>query len=74
MKLYLLDWGNGMIGGFYGDSLEQAFNTCKELLAWSIKHCLELHKFKTVEIEFLESHQELNDLRKKRAMDPKPTF
>ena len=50
MKIWILDWKNGMIGGFYDNTLEQCFNTDKELLAWSIRHVMEMHECESVEI------------------------
>lgn len=75
MKIYLLEWEDcDMIGGFYADSLEQCFNTCKSLLSFSLQHTMELKKAKSIEIEYLKSHSELNEMRKKRNMEQKPLF
>jgi len=74
MKLYLLDWDNGMTGGFRGDNFEQAFNTDNKLLGLSIKHFMEMYNFKTIEIEFLESREELNTLRVLNGFETKPTL
>ena len=74
MKLYLLDWDNGMVGGFRGDNFEQVFNTDNALLGWSIRHFMEMYGFKTIEIEFLESREELNDLRVSNGFERKPTL
>ena len=74
MKLYLLDWDNGMTGGFRGDSFEQVFNTDNKLLGWSMKHFMEMYNFKTIEIEFLKSREELNKLRVLNGFKAKPTF
>lgn len=75
MKLYLLDWDSSdMIGGFNGDTLEQCFNTEKKLLSWSIQHFLEMNHVKSCEVEFLASHEELNNLRRSKNLETKPTF
>lgn len=74
MKLYLLDWDNGMTGGFQGNNFEQVFNTNNILLGWSIKHFMEMYNFKTIEIEFLESREELNKLRVLNGFKTKPTL
>ena len=74
MKLHLLDWNNGMTGGFRGDNFEQTFNTDNALLGWSIKHFMEMYGFKTIEIEFLESREELNKLRVVNGFETKPTL
>ena len=74
MKLYLLDWDNGLTGGFRGDNFEQVFNTDNILLGWSIKHFMEMYNFKTIEIEFLESIEELNKLRVSNGFKVKPTL
>lgn len=74
MKIWILDWKNGMIGGFYDNTLEQCFNTDKELLAWSIRHVMEMHECESVEIGFIDSHEELNQMRQKRGFDTKSTF
>jgi hypothetical protein len=74
MKLYLLDWDNGMTGGFRGDNFEQVFNTDNELLGWSIKHFMEMYDFKTIEIGFLESRKELNKLRVSNGFKAKSTL
>ena len=73
MKIYLLEWEDSdMIGGFYGDSLEQCFNTTKSLLSFSLQHTMELKKAKSIEIEYIKSHSELNEMRKQRNMEQKP--
>lgn len=73
MKIYLLEWENSdMIGGFYADSLEQCFNTNKNLLSFSLQHTMELKKEKSIEIQYIKSHSELNKMRKQRHMDGKP--
>lgn len=74
MKLYLLDWDNGMTGGFRGDNFEQVFNTDNKLLGWSMKHFMGMYDFKTIEIEFLESREELNKLRISNGFKSKPTL
>lgn len=74
-KLYLIDWDSSdMIGGFDGNTLNQCFNTDKKLLSWSIQHYLEMEHIKSCEIEFLESHEELNNLRRSRNLETKPTY
>ena len=73
MKIYLLEWEDcDMIGGFYDDSLEQCFNTTKSLLSFSLQHTMELKKAKSIEIEYIKSHSELNEMRKQRNMEQKP--
>lgn len=75
MKLYLLDWeSSDMIGGFNGDTLTQVFNTDKKLLSFSIQHIMKLKHVKSCEIEFLASHEELNNLRRSRNLETKPTY
>ena len=73
MKIYLLEWeSSDMIGGFYGDTLEQCFNTDKSLLLWSIQHTMEVNKVKSCDVEILTSHEELNNLRRSKNLKPKP--
>lgn len=75
MKLYLLEWDStDMIGGFNGDTLVQCFNNDKKFLSSEIQHFLEMNHVKSCEIEFLVSHEELNNLRRSRNLETKPTF
>ena len=72
MKIYLINWeNNNMIGGFYEDSLEQAFNSYESTLAWSLQLIMNMHHVKSIEIEFLSNHDELNKLRKSRQIKQK---
>ena len=69
MKLYLLKWDSGMIGGFHGEDLHQIFNTSKETLFSNIKDTMETYAVKSFEIEIIHSHEELNKMRKDRGLD-----
>ena len=64
-----------MIGGFYGDTLEQAFNTPESQLQWSIEHALELRGLglSGTSIEFI-TQEELNKMRIERRKESKPLF
>lgn len=73
-KLYVLDWGNGMIGIFKGSNLSQVMNNTKSMLAWSLKYAMELYDCNGCEVEFLESREQLNKLRIEKGLNKKPTF
>jgi len=74
-KIFLLDWeDNDMVGGFDGKTFDQCFNTDKKLLCWSLQHTMELKGVSSLEIQFLKSHKELNELRKKNNIEVKPTL
>lgn len=74
-KIFLLEWeNNNMVGGFDGKTLDQCFNTDSKLLCWSLQHTMELKGVSSLEIQFLKSHKELNELRKKNNIEEKPLF
>lgn len=73
-KLYILDWNNGMVGIFKGSDLSQAANNTKSMLCWTLKHCMDLYGMKECIIEYLESHEQLNELRIQRGLEKKPTM
>lgn len=74
MKIYLLDWQNGMVGIFRGDNFEQVSNTSKEMLLWSLQHLMGVYKTDSFEISFLKSHEELNNKRREAGIGTKPTW
>lgn len=74
MKLYLLNWGNGMIGGFHGKDLHQIFNTSKNLLFACIEQVIENYNVISIEIEIIHSHDELNKMRQDMGLDIRGYF
>jgi hypothetical protein len=77
MDIYLIKWeSSDMIGGFYGDTLEQTFNTPEKLLQWSIEHALELRNLSLEEgctLKYI-TREKLNKMRVERGQKPKPLF
>lgn len=74
IKLYILDWGNGMVGIFRDSDLSQAANTTKKLFVWSLKHVMNLDRCNSIEIQFLENREELQRMREERGLERKPTL
>lgn len=73
-KLYILDWKNGMVGIFRGSDLSQVDNGSKDSLLMSLKHLSNVYETKELIIEFLESREQLQELRESRGLERKPTF
>ena len=75
MKFWLLYWDdNDMVGIFKDTNLEQVMNTSKRLFADNLAYLKDLYHCDTLELEFINSHDELNKMRIDRGMKKKPTF
>ena len=71
MKLYLVNWGNGMIGGFREENLEQTFNTSRNMVSWSINHYKELYEITGELNEVYITYEQLNRMRTERSFELK---
>jgi len=71
-KIYILEWEtSNMVGGFYAHNLEQCFNTSKETFAGNLSYIIDMNKWKSVEVEYLSSYEDLNKMRSERGMKTK---
>lgn len=73
-KLYILDWGNGMVGIFRDSDLSQTSNSTKESFFGDLKYVMELYDMTSANITYLSSHEELQQLRESRNLERKPTL
>lgn len=73
-KLYILDWKNGMVGIFRDSDLSQVDNGSKDSFLMSLKHLSNVYETKEFTIEFLESREQLQELRESRGLEKKPTL
>lgn len=71
MKLYLVDWGNGMVGGFREEDLEQTFNTSRDMLSWDINYYRELYEITGELDEVYITYEQLNRMRIERGFELK---
>ena len=75
MKFWLLYWDDSdMVGIFKDTNLEQVMNTSKRLFADNLSYLKDLYHCDTLELGFINSHDELNKMRINRGMKKKPTF
>ena len=73
--LYILDWGNGMVGIFKGSTLGQCNNGSKSSFISDLKYVMRLYNMNnSANIHFLESREELQKLREERGLEKKPTL
>lgn len=71
-ELYVLDWGNGMVGIFKGSTLDQCSNGSKSSFMSDLKYVMKLYNMEnTAEIHFLESREQLQQLRKEKNLEQK---
>lgn len=73
-NLYVLDWGNGMVGIFRDSDLSQVGNSTKESFVGDLRHVMRTYNMNATNIQFLESHEELQRLRESRNLGRKPTL
>ena len=75
MKFWLLYWDDSdMIGIFKDTNLEQVMNASKRTFANNLLYLKDLYHCDTLELEFINSHDELNKMRVSRGMEKKPTL
>lgn len=63
-----------MVGIFRGSTLDQANNGSKEHFFDDLKYVMKLYDAETANIHYLSSHEELNQMRKQRNLEQKPTL
>lgn len=73
-NLYVLDWGNGMVGIFRGSDLSQVNNSTKGSFFGDLKYVMKLYDMASANITYLSSHEELQQLRESRNLERKPTL
>lgn len=71
MKIWYLKWGNGMVGIFKDSNLDQISNVSEKELDSELDYIKNLYNTDNLEICKLYSHEQLNDMRKSRCIEPK---